>query len=75
MTYKEAKATFLLEYCGERCGGYTDTSLYVCENCEIGVAIEAFNAIERVETAITELQEQRYYAAAEIAKKAVRNEL
>lgn len=41
MTYEEVKATFLLEYCGERCGDYENTSLYECENCEIKKAIEA----------------------------------
>ena len=34
MTYEEAKATIMLEYCEADCCG-------VCENCELGKAVEA----------------------------------
>ena len=64
MTNGEAKAIFLLERCPECEHGN-------CEQCEINKAIEALEAVMRVETAITELEEQRYYKAAEIVRKAV----
>lgn len=70
MTNGQAKATFLLEYCGERCDGFSGDD--TCKNCEIAVAINALNAVQRVETAIIELEEQRYYKAAEIVRKAIR---
>lgn len=41
MTYEEAKIIFLMEHCGERCGDYENTNLYVYEECEIKKAIEA----------------------------------
>ena len=41
MKSEDAKATFLLEHCAERCGGYQNDD--ACENCEINAAI---NAIE-----------------------------
>lgn len=72
MTYEEARATFLMEYCGERCDGFIGDD--TCKNCEIAIAINALDAVQRVETAITELEEQRYYKAAEIVKRAVQNE-
>lgn len=72
MTYEEARAAFLLEYCGERCDGFSGDD--TCKNCEIAVAINALDAVQRVDNAITELEEQRHYKAAEIVRKAVRNE-
>lgn len=39
MTLEDAKSTFLLEHCAERCGGYRNDD--TCENCEINVAIKA----------------------------------
>lgn len=38
MTYEDAKATLLLEYCAERCGSQQKRH---CENCEINAAIKA----------------------------------
>ena len=64
MTYKEAQATFLLEYCPE-------CEHEECECCEIGKAIEAMKTAGRVQKAIKELEELRYYHAAEIVRKAV----
>lgn len=125
MTYEEAKATLLLEYCGERCGGYEN--IYACENCEIKIALDALNRantydfkhfkkytdstlsnmsktelidyinmlyknwqgtdstlnnavnanydlLRNIDNAIIELEEQRYYKAVEIVRKAVRDE-
>ena len=39
MKYDDAKSTFLLEHCAERCDGYQKDD--VCENCEINAAIKA----------------------------------
>ena len=39
MNLKDAKATFLLEYCAERCEGYQNDD--ACETCEINFAIKA----------------------------------
>ncbi len=39
MKYDDAKSTFLLEHCAERCDGYQKDD--ACENCEINAAIEA----------------------------------
>ena len=41
MKYDDAKSTFLLEHCAERCGSYHKDD--VCGNCEINAAIEALN--------------------------------
>ena len=41
MKYDDAKSTFLLEHCAERCGGYQKDD--ACENCEINAAIEALD--------------------------------
>ena len=41
MNLKDAKATFLLEHCAERCDGYQKDD--TCENCEINAAIEALD--------------------------------
>ena len=41
MKAEDAKATFLLEHCAERCDGYQKDD--VCENCEINVAIKAID--------------------------------
>ena len=41
MKYDDAKSTFLLEHCAERCDGYQKDD--ACENCEINAAIEALN--------------------------------
>lgn len=72
MTYEETRAVFLLEHCGERCDGFSGDD--TCKNCEIAVAINALDAVQRVDNAITELEEQRYYKAAEIMRKAVQDE-
>lgn len=71
MTYEEAKIIFLPEYCGERCDGFIGDD--TCKDCEIAVAINALDTVQRVGTAIIELEEQRYYKAVEIVRKAVRN--
>ena len=39
MKYDDAKSTFLLEHCAERCDGYQKDD--ACENCEINAAIKA----------------------------------
>ena len=39
MNPNDAKSTFLLEHCAERCEGYQKDD--ACENCEINVAIKA----------------------------------
>ena len=39
MKYDDAKSTFLLEHCAERCDGYQKDD--TCENCEINAAIKA----------------------------------
>lgn len=65
MTYEDARATFLMEYCPE-------CEHEECEDCEIGKAIEAMETAGRVQKAIKELEEQRYYKAAEIVRKAVK---
>ena len=39
MTLEDAKSTFLLEHCAERCDGYQNDD--TCKNCEINAAIEA----------------------------------
>lgn len=39
MNPNDAKSTFLLEHCAERCDGYQNDD--ACENCEINVAIKA----------------------------------
>ena len=41
MKYDDAKSTFLLEHCAERCDGYQKDD--VCENCEINAAIKALD--------------------------------
>ena len=41
MKYDDAKSTFLLEHCAERCDGYQKDD--VCENCEINAAIKAMD--------------------------------
>ena len=41
MKYDDAKSTFLLEHCAERCDGYQKDD--ACENCEIDAAIEALD--------------------------------
>ena len=41
MKYDDAKSTFLLEHCAERCDGYQKDD--ACENCEINAAIEALD--------------------------------
>lgn len=41
MTNGEAKATFLLEYCGERCDGFIGDD--TCKNCEIKLALDALD--------------------------------
>ena len=41
MNFEEAKSTFLLEHCAERCDGYQKDD--ACENCEINVAIKALD--------------------------------
>lgn len=69
MTHEEARAVFLLEYCGERCGGFKGDD--TCKNCEIATTIEAMETAGRVQKAIKELEELRYYHAAEIVRKAV----
>ena len=71
MTYEQAKAIFLLEHCGERCDGLTGDD--ICKSCEIAVAINALDAVQRVGDTIAELEEQRYYKAAEIVRKAAKN--
>lgn len=73
MTNEDAKATFLLEYCGERCDGFKGDD--TCRNCEIATTIEAMETAGRVQKAIEELEELRYYHAAEIVRKAIQNEL
>lgn len=70
MTNKQAKTTFLLECCGERCDGFIGDD--TCKNCEIAVAINALDVVQRVDNAITELEEQRYYKAAQTVRKAVK---
>ena len=41
MKYDDAKSTFLLEHCAERCEGYQNDD--ACENCEINAAIKAID--------------------------------
>ena len=41
MKSEDAKATFLLEHCAERCEGYQKDD--ACENCEINAAIKALD--------------------------------
>ena len=41
MKYDDAKSTFLLEHCAERCGGYQKDD--TCETCEINFAIKAID--------------------------------
>ena len=41
MKPEDAKATFLLEHCAERCEGYQNDD--ACETCEINVAIKAID--------------------------------
>ena len=41
MKYDDAKSTFLLEHCAERCEGYQNDD--TCNNCEINAAIEALD--------------------------------
>ena len=44
MKIEDAKAIFLLEHCAEKCGdygGYQED--WVCENCEINLAIKALD--------------------------------
>ena len=41
MNFEEAKSTFLLEHCAERCEGYQNDD--TCKNCEINVAIKAID--------------------------------
>ena len=41
MKSEDAKATFLLEHCAERCDGYQKDD--ACENCEINAAIKAMD--------------------------------
>lgn len=41
MTLEDAKSTFLLEHCAERCDGYQNDD--TCKNCEINVAIKAID--------------------------------
>ena len=41
MNFEEAKSTFLLEDCAERCEGYQNDD--TCKNCEINVAIKAID--------------------------------
>ena len=41
MKIEDAKSTFLLEHCAERCEGYQNDD--ACENCEINAAIEALD--------------------------------
>ena len=41
MKYEDAKSTFLLEHCAERCEGYQNDD--ACENCEIEAAIKAID--------------------------------
>ena len=41
MNFEEAKSTFLLEHCAERCDGYQKDD--ACENCEINAAINALD--------------------------------
>ena len=41
MKYDDAKSTFLLEHCAERCDGYQKDD--ACETCEINFAIKAID--------------------------------
>ena len=41
MNLKDAKSTFLLEHCAERCDGYQKDD--ACDNCEINAAIKAID--------------------------------
>ena len=41
MNPNDAKSTFLLEHCAERCEGYQNDD--ACENCEINAAIKAID--------------------------------
>lgn len=41
MTLEDAKSTFLLEHCAERCEGYQNDD--TCKNCEINAAIKAID--------------------------------
>ena len=41
MKYNDAKSTFLLEHCAERCEGYQNDD--ACETCEINAAIKAID--------------------------------
>ena len=41
MKPEDAKSTFLLEHCAERCDGYQKDD--TCENCEINFAIKAID--------------------------------
>ena len=41
MKPEDAKSTFLLEHCAERCEGYQNDD--TCKNCEINVAIKAID--------------------------------
>ena len=41
MKYDDAKSTFLLEHCAERCEGYQNDD--TCENCEINAAMNALD--------------------------------
>ena len=41
MKSEDAKATFLLEHCAERCDGYQKDD--ACKNCEINEAIKALD--------------------------------
>ena len=41
MTPEDAKSTFLLEHCAERCEGYQNDD--TCKNCEINAAIKAID--------------------------------
>ena len=41
MNLEEAKSTFLLEHCAERCEGYQNDD--TCKNCEINFAIKAID--------------------------------
>ena len=41
MKLEDAKSTFLLEHCAERCEGYQNDD--ACETCEINAAIKAID--------------------------------
>ena len=65
MTYEDARSVFLIEYCPE-------CEHEECENCEIGKAMEAMKTVGRIQAAIAELEEMRYYHAAQTVRKAVK---